>query len=270
MEITPKSRFKQIAKTSSVRHMHSRLFLSIMLIGPLCVGSTNAFSQKQSSVQIAPQASYAQALADDSSGRHEQARKLFDALSSTELKAHSAVPSAVNLVLLERYADAHKAFSTLANSANPREAAYAQVWQLWLSARTWQGKPNDLRKHLKAQAHGLKGRDPMRQALIDLYAGKGSAEKVFTAIESMSVANAARRDLRAESAFFAGGYTQYVADDQAAALRLYQREYVNSSASLERPLLERAIRELTPGRGPGTPQGRAARSEISLERPLIR
>jgi hypothetical protein len=242
MKNTHKSRFKQFAQASGIGHMRSRLCLSLMLIGPLCMGATNAFSQAQSSVQITPQISYTQALADDAGGRHEQARKLFDALSSTELKTDTAVPSAVNLVLLERYADARKAFDGIASSATPRDAAYAQVWQLWLSARTWQGKPNELRKHLKQQARGVQGKDAVHQALIDLYAGKGSTEKVFAAIESMPVTDVARRDLRAESAFFAGGFAQYVAADKAAALQLYQREYPNSSVSIERPLIERAIK----------------------------
>ncbi len=216
-----------------------------MLIGPMGIGATNAFSQTHSSVQVAPQVSYTQALADDTSGRHEQARQLFDALSSTELKTVSAVPSAVNLVLLERYADARKAFGVIASSAIPRDAAYAQVWQLWLTARTWQGEPEELRKQLKVQTRSLKGKDPVHQALIDLYAGQGRAEAVFTAINAMSIADADRRDLRAESAFFAGGFAQYVVNDQAAALRLYQREYANANESLERPLLERAIAELS-------------------------
>lgn len=245
MKNTQKSRFKQFAQASGIGHMRSRLCLSLLLIGPLCMGATNAFSQAQSSVQITPQVSYTQALADDAGGRHEQARKLFDALSSTELKTDTAVPSAVNLVLLERYADARKAFDAIASTATPRDAAYAQVWQLWLSARTWQGKPNELRKHLKQQARGMKGKDTVHQALIDLYAGKGSTKMVFDAIESMSLSDVARRDLRAESAFFAGGFAQYVDGDQAAAQHLYQREYFNAGASLERPLLERGIADLT-------------------------
>lgn len=245
MKNTLKSRIKRVAQASGVGHMRSRLFLSLMLIGPMSISATNAFSQTHSSVQIAPQVSYTQALADDATGRHEQARKLFDALASTELKTEIAVPSAVNLVLLERYADARKAFDTIASSATRRDAAYAQVWQLWLSARTWEGKPNELRKYLKVQASGIQGRDAVHQALIDLYAGKGSAKKVFAAIEVMSITDAARRDLRAESAFFAGGFAQYVAGDKAKALQLYQREYPNSSVSIERPLLERSIAELS-------------------------
>lgn len=245
MKNTLKSRIKQVAQASGVGPMRSRLFLSLMLIGPMSIGATNAFSQAQSSVQIAPQASYTQALADDASGRHEQARQLFDALSSTELKTDTAVPSAVNLVLLERYADARKAFDAIASTASPRDAAYAQVWQLWLSARTWQGKPGELRQHLKAQASGMQGKDAVHQALIDLYAGKGGTKEVFAAIEAMPIADAARRDLRAESAFFAGGFTQYVVANKTAALQLYQREYANSTVSIERPLLERSIAELS-------------------------
>lgn len=245
MKNTTKSCFKQIAQASGVGHMRSRLLLSLILIGPLCVGATDAFSQAQSSVQIAPRVSYSQALADDASGRHEQARKLFDALSSTEMKTDSAVPSAVNLVLLKRYADARKAFDAIANSANPREAAYAQVWQLWLSARTWEGKASDLRKQLKTQARGLQGKDAVHQALIDLYAGKGNVDAVFAAVEATPVANQAiHDDLFAEAGFFTGSWKQYVEGSASAAQELYEQALPRSSASLEHPLLKQSIATL--------------------------
>ncbi|MNZ80357.1 hypothetical protein D3C78_989870 [compost metagenome] len=166
-------------------------------------------------------------------------------LPGSELESLAAVPSAVNLVALERYAEAKAAFASLANSANERDASYAQLWLLWLSARTQAGKPADIQKHLAAQAVGFAPRGSAQQALIALYRGKGSVEAVFDAVNSMAFSDELqRRDARTEAAFFAGGYLQYARQDKPAALRLYQRELPNASASIERPLLTQAIATL--------------------------
>jgi hypothetical protein len=191
------------------------------------------------------QAILTQAIADDAAGQHEQAHKWFAALAGTELQGESAMPAAVNLVLLERFDDARKAFGAIASGTDRKAASYAQFWQLWLSARTWRGSPADLRRQLAVQARALRATDPAHQALARLYAGQGDAQAVFTAIDAMTLDDATRRDLRAECAFFAGSWAQYVAGDKPAARHLYQRELVNAGDSLERPLLQQALAELS-------------------------
>ncbi|MBO3278129.1 hypothetical protein [Pseudomonas schmalbachii] len=188
---------------------------------------------------------YKQAVADDAAGRHEQARKWYDALQGTQLNTDSAVPSAVNLAVLGRFADARKAFDAIASSGgNPRDVGYAQLWQLWLTARDG-GEPAALERTLANASAKVEAANPQQQALADLYAGKGSVEAVYAAIDAMSVTDELfRRDARAEAAFFAGGYLQYVRQDKPSALRLYQRELPQSSVSVERPLLEQVIAAL--------------------------
>lgn len=184
---------------------------------------------------------YESALVSDAAGRHAQARKLYDALAQT------SIPSAVNLALLGRFTDSRQAFAVLAKgSSDAHLSTYAGLWQLWLTARLYQGTPADLQRQLAREALSLEPTDAQQRALVNLYAGKGNTDEVFAAIDGM-VADAALQhsDLRTEAAFLAGGYLQYVRGDRSAALRLYRRELPQSStASLERPLIRQAVAAL--------------------------
>lgn len=188
---------------------------------------------------------FQQALADDAAGRHEQARKWFDALQGTELQVESAVPSAVNLAAIGRFADAKRAFGELAKSTDVRVSSYAKFWQLWLIARTHSGKSSVLQKRLVAPAKDIQAKDGSAKALAALYAGKGSVNEVFAAIDAKHFSSEVlRQDARAEAAFFVGGYLQYVRQDKTAALNLYRRELPFASASIERPLIKQAMAAL--------------------------
>ncbi|QRY77767.1 hypothetical protein JVX91_19460 [Pseudomonas sp. PDNC002] len=185
---------------------------------------------------------FEQALLDDAAGRHNQARKGYDRLQAGPLSKAAAVPSAVNLVAVDRFDQARKAFATLATSQDVYEAGYSQLWQLWLTARTYKGNSAALRATLANAAAEVKAATPQQRALAKLYAGKGSVDAVFSAIDGMGLVDPLqRRDARTEAAFFAGGYLQYVRRDHPAALRLYKRELSQPTASIERPLLEKAI-----------------------------
>lgn len=187
--------------------------------------------------------SFEQALVDDASGRYLEARKRFDLLRGTAMWRAAAVPSAVNLALLGRFEDARAAFAALSGSADTAEAGYAQLWQLWLDARTWQGDAAALREKLARNTVGLRADDAPQQALLNLFAGQGSVEAVFAAIEASTPENSLRRrDARTEAAFFAGGYVQYALRDTAAAQRLYLRELPQSAASVERPMIQQSLR----------------------------
>lgn len=195
---------------------------------------------------IAPQdlrITFEQALVDAASGHPSEARKRFDLLQGTALERAAAVPSAVNLAALGRFDDARKAFMALAGSADTLEASNAQLWQLWLDARTWRGDLATLREKLARDTVGLRAGNAQQQALLNLYAGQGSVDEVFATIDaSMPDNSERRRDARIEAAFFAGGYLQYVVDDTAAAQRLYWREITQSGASVERSLIQESIK----------------------------
>lgn len=190
---------------------------------------------------------YESAILNDAAGRHAQARKLYDRLANTTEQSRASVPSAANLALLGRFAEARQAFDALAkNSRDARLETYAELWQLWLSARTYTGATADLQRQLAHAAARVQPADLQQRALLNLYSGKGNTDEVFAAIDGMAAGEALQHsDLRTEAAFFVGGYLQYARGDQAAALRLYQRELPQSStASIERPLIRQAMAAL--------------------------
>lgn len=189
-----------------------------------------------------PRVLFEQALVDDASGHPQEARKRYDLLRGTPMERTAAVPSAVNFVVLGRFDEARNAFSALSGSADAYEAGYAQLWQLWLYARTWRGDPGALREKLSQATVGLRAGNAQQQALLNLYAGQGSVEAVFAAIEASTTDNSLqRRDARTEAALFAGGYLQYVLRDSPSARHIYRRELPNAAVSLERPLIQRSI-----------------------------
>lgn len=187
------------------------------------------------------------ALAADAAGHHLPARRQFDALGKISPLAESAVPSAVNLVLLGRYDEAGEAFAELATGGNARDAEYARLWQLWLVARTSKSSEERNNKLEQLGAGSFSFTQPRYRAIRDLYLAAGAPDQVFDMIGSAPAAEQSELqwgDARAEAAFFVGGYLQYVRQDSAAALKIYRRELHYAEYSLERPLLEKAIRSL--------------------------
>lgn len=189
---------------------------------------------------------FQQAIADDLAGQNSEARKTYDALKGSDMSAQIAVPSAVNSVALGQFEAAKPAFDALATSPNTRERDYAHLWQLWLTARTYSGNPAPLKKELARQASGMNTRSPSQQALVRLYAGTGSTDAVFAAIAAMpGTDELQRRDALTEATFFIGGYLQYVARNNKAALELYEREQSQlNNTSLENPLINKAAATL--------------------------
>lgn len=197
---------------------------------------------------IAPQdlrVALEQAMIDAASGHPLEARKRFDVLRETSMVRQAAVPSAVNLAVLGRFDDARKAFMVLTGSTDATEAGNAQLWLLWLDARTWRGDAVPLREKLARDTVGLRAGNAQQQALLNLYAGQGSVDAVFAAIEASTPANSEwRRGARTEAALFAGGYLQHALGKPLEAQRLYRRELPQSGGSIERPLLQQSIQAL--------------------------
>jgi hypothetical protein len=186
---------------------------------------------------------FQQAVADDLVGKNNDARKAYDALKGTDLSAQIAVPSAVNRIALGQFDEAKQAFDTLSTSQNDRERDYAHLWQLWLAARM---NPNTLKKKLDLLTSVMNASSPYQQALIRLYAGTGSADEVFATLAVMpGTDELQRRDALTVATFFIGGYLQYVARDNKAALELYKREHNHlNNTSLETPLVNKAAATL--------------------------
>lgn len=249
---------KQTELTTSISTVARSVILSSVfivaanLVSLPVIASTDTTNSMVSETLSAPNnkdarvALFQQAVADDLAGRNSAARKVWDALKSTDMAEQSAVPSAINLVALSKFDAARNAFDALTASSNPRESDYARLWQLWLTARTYVGKPAALKKELAILASGMNVSSPGQQALIRLYAGKGSTDAVFAAIAAMPGTDELQhRDALTEATFFTGGYLQFVTHDNKAALQLYEREQSQlNSTSLEKPLINKAAATL--------------------------
>lgn len=196
--------------------------------------------------QAAYVAVFKDAVANDLTGYPQVARKGYDLLQGTELEAQSATPSAINLAVLTQFDAAKTAFRKIAAAKNTQEAQYANLWQLWLTARTWTGSPAALQKQLAKTTAKYHFTYPRYQAIANLYAGKGTSEAIFSAVESMPETSLlAKGDAYTEATFFTGGYLQYVAHNNNAALKLYEREKVHlNNTSLEKPLIDTAAATL--------------------------
>ncbi|KLD61924.1 hypothetical protein Y882_18465 [Dyella japonica DSM 16301] len=185
---------------------------------------------------------YEQALVDDATGQHQSARQGYDALVGTAMTGLSAVPSAVNLVLLGRFEDARRAFMQLSKSDDAYLKAYSQLWQLWLDMRTWQGNNVELRGYIKHEAAKIQPATAQQQALKALYEGHIAADNVFAAIDgAMTQGTPAWRDAHTEATLFAGSYLQFVLRDEPAARQRYQRDISSFSASIERPVIQQLL-----------------------------
>lgn len=186
------------------------------------------------------------AVANDLTGFPKVARQGYDALRGTELEAESATPSAINLVALNQFGAAKKAFGNIATVKKTQEEQYANLWQLWLTARTWTKSPAALQKQLTKDAAKYHFTYPRYQAIAALYAGKGTSDAIFTAVTSVPGASLlATGDAYTEATFFAGGYLQYVKHNNNAALQLYEREQIHlNNTSLEKPLINTATATL--------------------------
>lgn len=189
---------------------------------------------------------FQQAISDDLAGYPQSARKAYDLLQDTEFSTKITIPSAVNLVALSQFDAAKKAFTEIAMGKNVQEAQYANLWLLWLTARTWSGSSATLQKYLSTSAMKYPPSSPCHQAITDLYAGNGSVEAVFSAVRtSHGTSPLQQKDALTEATFFTGSYLQYVQHNNKEALQLYKREQtLLNSTSLESPLINQAAETL--------------------------
>jgi len=199
--------------------------------------------------QGGPRALAEQAFIEDAAGRHMRARQFYDALKGSDQAALIAVPSAVNLVALGRFEQAGKAFAQLRKSSpNPQVQAYAGFWTLWLSARQASDaglKPAAAKARVEKLARAIKPATEQQRTLLALFLGKTDSSALFAEIDAQQVPDAVKRDLRTEAGLFAGGYLDYVRQDHAGALRLYERALQQSRpTAMERPQLIQSSRAL--------------------------
>lgn len=229
--------------------------LGVMLISSLAIFGHYASAAGQD-VNNTPQTQiidaetiFTQAVNDYFAGRNQQASNGYERLSNTNYAAISAVPSAVNLVALEKYSEAKKAFAKIKSSANVRDREYAQLWELWLTAKQWKGSAKALDRELKRLAYSQSWHLPFEKTIAGLYAGRETVDSVFNAVSAFNADALQQQDARAEATFFAGGYLQNVKHNSASARQLFNDNLSKlNSVSLERPLIDRecaALNKLT-------------------------
>ncbi len=240
---------KQALYESSSLRLHIgcvRNVLNIILIGSCVIFSQGAsasnFSNNSASttVVVESKTTFEHAVDDYFAGRYGEAKKAFDKLRKTDYASVSAVPAAVNLAAMGNYSSAQKAFSRLTKSANVREKEYAQLWQLWLTAKKWRGSNKELNKKLERLVNAQDWQPSYMKNIAKLYAGQETIESVFNSISTQVLDEALRKDALTEATFFAGGYLQNVKHDNAAAMQLFNGNLNKlNSVSLERPFIDR-------------------------------
>ncbi|MEN0617385.1 hypothetical protein ABK730_24065 [Klebsiella indica] len=196
-------------------------------------------SQAILSARETSEATFQKAINDHLSGRHSDARKKYDALNGGMLASVIVLPSAVNLAALERYDEARSAFTLLRQNGNGRERDYGLLWDLWLTARTWQGGTTALQKTLADKVANYKWFSAYESAIADIYTGKGDEKSVFQLIDSIAFSHAEEKaDAVTQAVFFVGGYYQYVIHQPQNAQKLYHdyASHLNKN-SLERILV---------------------------------
>jgi hypothetical protein len=190
-------------------------------------------------VKPTPMVLFQQAINDDLAGHHREARQKYDALNGGMLAGMILLPSAVNLAALERYDEARRAFTLLRQNGNGRERDYGLLWDLWLTARTWQGGSTALQKTLTDKAANYKWFSAYESAIADIYTGQGNEKTVFQLIDGIAFSQAEEKaDAVTQAVFFVGGYYQYVINQPQKAQQLY-RDYAShlNNRSLERNLV---------------------------------
>ncbi|UTJ49481.1 hypothetical protein NLZ15_10890 [Atlantibacter subterranea] len=220
--------------------------LSVMLVSSLAIFGHCALASEQTSNKplatqvIDTKAIFSQAIDDYFSGRNREAQKGYERLGNTEYAAISAVPAAVNLVALGQYSEAQKAFANIKNSSSVRDREYAQLWDLWLTAKQWKGSDKELNKELKRLVYSQTWHLPFEKSIAGLYAGRETVDSVFSAVSAFNADAAQQQDARAEATFFAGGYLQNVKHNSASAKQLFNDNLSKlNSVSLERPFIDR-------------------------------
>ncbi|TDX17045.1 hypothetical protein EDF88_3082 [Buttiauxella sp. BIGb0552] len=222
------------------------LVLLLLLSGAALANTPETTTNNPSALAQQHLDTFNQALSNDLAGNPALARPGYDALQITELAHYIAIPSAINMVALQRFASARVAFAELAASPDPREASYAQLWQLWLTARMEIGGPAVMQQQLRQAAANIRLATPYQQAIVDLYGGTGSTQAVFNAINAMRFNSPLdRQNVVTEATFFTLGWLLHVQHDRPAAQKLYhQQENQLCSVSLEKPLITREMAAL--------------------------
>lgn len=222
---------------------------SFILSGNYCLASVKAVDVAPSVKAINSKDIFNQAIDDYFAGRYTTAQAGYDRLKGTDYVALSAVPSAINFVAQDNFPEAKRIFSEIKASPNVRDREYAQLWELWLTAKQWSGSNKELNKELTRLVDSQTWHLPHEKALASLYAGRGTVDSVFSAVSAFDADAVQKQDAMTEATFFAGGYLQNVKHDNAAAKQLFNDNLNKlNSVSLERPLIDRdcaALNKLT-------------------------
>lgn len=222
-----------------------------VIIGCCSLAGSNALASglyttpQYVSVQRDSKAIYDQAVRDYFDGRNFDAKKRYESLSGTDYSAISAVPAAVNLIALGDYSQAKLAFINIQENSQSREREYAQLWELWITAKQWKGNRNALNQELQRLVNSHNWQSSYMHTIAGLYAGQETVENVFRVVAAINNDAAREKDAYTEATFFTGGYLQNVKHNGVAARKLFNSNLNElNRVSLERTLIEREIATL--------------------------
>lgn len=186
------------------------------------------------------------ALNYDFSGDHVSARKIYDKLKNSQVSEEISVPSAVNLVALNRYDEAEREFIKLLSSKDESVRSYAKVWILWISARMSNHSHEAFSKRFKKIVKVNDFSNEYQLEIFNTYIKNEGFDNVFKEIKEMENTNEIeRRNAYTEAAFFIGGYYRYLKDDPSMALKIYKDQLDKLyERSLEWHLIKKEIAEL--------------------------
>lgn len=221
------------------------LISSLVMLGNYAMASDYTSSKTPEMQIIDTKSVFSQAVNNYFSGRNREALERYERLKNTDYAVYSAVPAAINLVALEQYSAAQKAFAEIKHSSIVRDREYSQLWELWLTAKQWKGSNKALNKELKRLVNTYTWQLSFEKSIAGLYAGQETVDSVFSTVTTFNADATLQQDARAEATFFAGGYLQNVKHDNAAAKQLFNDNLSKlNSVSLERPLIDRECASL--------------------------
>ncbi|MDR0807320.1 MAG: hypothetical protein LBN41_11395 [Enterobacteriaceae bacterium] len=185
------------------------------------------------------QAAFQQAIAFDLAGKPREARGIYDSLLNSYMPMpDAAVPSAINLYALGRFAESMSAFKAIQGSANRRDAEYASLWVLLLTARNGGA---DLERKLAYMAEAMHFSDAANKHIADMFAKKISAVQLLKNIVLQNDVSfdPKKQDVVTQTVFFASSYLTWVLNDKALAKQMVDKtRHFFLFESLERPLME--------------------------------
>lgn len=210
----------------------------------------SSFSRADNGMQLGTQdvsTVLSMALKEDLNGDPHTARALYDRLIMGNQVAVVEIPSAINHVRLGQYEIAKNAIADLMKSDDLKVADYAALWDLWLTAKLWNGSALQLKKMLQKKVASRDWHSASEELLASLYSGKSKPKNIYSEIKQQKYNNHSEEsDAITQALFFTGGYLTYVQRKPTEAIKLYAKHASElNENSLEKPFIIDEMRNST-------------------------